>query len=212
MVKLASHLKTGFHRTLANADWLSLLAQFLSERIAQHKAYRTSSGRGCVRSLYNDEKYMGPNSVCRYEFAVKVSVSRGRFSLVRDRYEADVRYVPEDHRFEIRWETIRTVETWIRDLANFLLVRRMVRRIRSGRISSEEAGGLLCPWCGARARVDFSPDGRCFSLSCSYTTYTGHFHATSETDSPPGWWEDCISNDWLDRPVRAERGRSPTSS
>jgi hypothetical protein len=87
MIELATKLVTAFHRSLATPEWLNALAGCVEKRIAEHPEFWSSDGKGVVASQYNEDRYMGPRSACKYEFAVTVNVDRPRAVIKQKRKE-----------------------------------------------------------------------------------------------------------------------------
>ena len=66
MVTLVSRFSTKFHRDLASPAWLLGLAKHVERAISADRGYETSDAEGVVFSQYNEERYMGPLSVCKF--------------------------------------------------------------------------------------------------------------------------------------------------
>ena len=112
MLKIEPQLQTEFHQRLATDEWQAKLTACIVDALASHHEYRTSNGSGVVRSRYNEERYMGPLSVVKYDFIVEAQIRRHRaLTWRRDQYNAEVRWSPSIEKFEIKRETISTVET-----------------------------------------------------------------------------------------------------
>ena len=82
MIKVESQLDTDFHRQLATSEWLSTLSSRITVAIKSHPEFHTANGAGTVRSRHNEDRYMGPLSIVKYEFVVEVEVLRHGISLV----------------------------------------------------------------------------------------------------------------------------------
>ena len=71
MIKVESQLETDFHRQLATGVWLSTLSSRITDAIRSCPEFHTDKGAGMVRSRYNENRYMGPLSIVKYEFVVR---------------------------------------------------------------------------------------------------------------------------------------------
>ena len=89
MVTRTPQLVTRYHIGLATTDWLRHLENHISDAIASHAEYHTSSGRGVISARHNEDRFMGPLSLIKNDFNVTVDVSRP-FWIRTDRYEATV--------------------------------------------------------------------------------------------------------------------------
>jgi len=194
-MRLQTELKTQLHRELATPEWLDALLTHTKSAIAAHGLFHTTDGTAIVRSHYNEERYMGRRSLVKYRFMVEASVRRGLFAFRKDSYRAEIEYRPETHTFETRSEAVDTVETRARDKRNHRLVSKLVKRLQSG-CPVTEIDRFKCPWCGAPTYVGFHPDGHAFGVHCSGDGL--HFLRTESTDSPPSWWRERITFEWLD--------------
>lgn len=192
MLTLTPQLVTRYHISIATIDWLRDLESHVVSTIASHPEYHTTSGCGTVSSGYNEERFMGPLSLIKNDFNVVVRVNR-RFSFRKDQYEMAVRYVPESKIFETLRETVETIETKRRDKRNHRFATLLAKEIRNG-WEREIADNWRCPWCDAPVGVSFHPSGTVFHISCP----NGHFGRYGETDSPPDWWRDAITGNWIE--------------
>jgi hypothetical protein len=192
MVTLTPQFVTRYHVGLATKEWLRNLETHINNAIASHHEYQTSSGRGIVSSRHNEERFMGPMSLIKNDFDVTIRVSR-RFSIWKDCYEATVRYIPESNEFENLRETVETVESKRRDNRNLKMVQQLCDHIATG-CSRDIVDDWRCPWCETTVRVSFHRAGRSFAVSCS----NGHFDKHASTNTPPDWWRDAITDDWLE--------------
>ncbi|HLY72853.1 MAG TPA: hypothetical protein VKU80_01945, partial [Planctomycetota bacterium] len=76
MIHLTHKLVTQFHRDLATQDWLQSCAREIDSRIRAKCKVQYSEGAGCVRSRFNEDRYMGPTSAVRLQFEVEVQLPR----------------------------------------------------------------------------------------------------------------------------------------
>src|SRR5438105_5908917 len=104
MIRLQSKLKHPVHVALASADWLRQLEWIVSERIGALGGFETLEGEGEVSSRYGEDRFMGPNSLCKYDFDVVVRVNRLTSLDERDEYRAVATYDPGPHTFETKSE------------------------------------------------------------------------------------------------------------
>ena len=61
---------------MASDAWLSACETFVTESVATHPVYRSSDGHGLLISNYNEDRFMGPLSICKYWFIVTATVNR----------------------------------------------------------------------------------------------------------------------------------------
>ncbi len=111
MLTLEHQLVTEFHRDLATDDWLASLACYVQNVISNHPEYHTADGTGTVRSNYNEERYMGPNSICKFVFEICCDIDRISGEPEKDCYLASAKYESKTQTFEIQREETRTKET-----------------------------------------------------------------------------------------------------
>lgn len=196
MLKLKVQLHTQYHRSLATDRWLAALQQHLTAVISSHTEFQTADGSGVVRARFNEERLMGPRSLVKDDFEAAIDVRRRGFTFRRDRYEARVRYYPENGSFRTVCETISTVETRALETANrrrvAKCVAKFVKRIRS-KWDLEEIAQFKCPLCGAPIDVRFDLSGRWFLVTCSAGD---HFSEEGTTNSPPTWWRERVRPPW----------------
>lgn len=88
-------LVTSFHRELVTVAWLQKLTEFLS-------VYDRLKGRGLVRSDYNQERFMGPQSVVKYRFKVEFADPAPDDSPLWSGQTAEVEYRPREGTFKLR--------------------------------------------------------------------------------------------------------------
>ncbi len=196
MLTLKLQLVTEYHVGIATTDWLRALTSHVQWAIERHSVYRTSSGDGVVCSQYNEDRFMGPLSLVKNDFIIRVRVSRG-ISLHADRYESTIRFKPDSVSFDDLRETIETRETIRRDNRNFNLVAKLCRRISSG-CARTVVDDWRCPWCDSPVRLSFHHLGRTFVVSCD----NNHFCRHETTVTPPEWWRDAVSDGWLECDAR----------
>ena len=111
MIKLAPRFSTTFHRNLASQAWLQGLERHVESAISVDRGYETSDAEGVVCSQYNDERYMGPLSVCKFYFVVTMQVRRSSSPEDRDAYDACIQYDPDTDSFKTLDETLDTSES-----------------------------------------------------------------------------------------------------
>ena len=111
MIRLASLLETDFHRDLASPAWLGQLAAHVESAIRAISGFETCDGVGKVSSRYNEARYMGPNSIVRYQFPVDVVVFRATPGADEDRYQCQVRFHPDTNAFRTECEVADHQET-----------------------------------------------------------------------------------------------------
>lgn len=192
MLKLTTKLVTCYHRELATDEWLAKLRASLTNAMEAHSEYRSKNGDGLVFSSFNEEHFMGPRSLIKNDFIAEISISRLR-STAKDYYKASVRYSPEADEFRILREEVVTAETQERNRSNLVCIAEVVKQIRSG-CTRQQVDTWRCPWCDEGIEINFKGSGTAFGLSCP----KGHFSRTVEIASPPDWWEEFITDDWLD--------------
>jgi hypothetical protein len=109
VLNLVTHLSTAFHRELATAAWLAALAAHVEAEM-KDRAGRYRRGEGRVSSEYNEARFMGPNSLVKYESRVDAVMSRDDTPRP-DRYRIWVRYRPDAHAFLTRQTELDTLES-----------------------------------------------------------------------------------------------------
>jgi len=181
MVALIPDLTTQFHRDLAAPEWLASLAAHIGRALASHREYQTSDATGIVFSGYNEDRYMGPNSVCKFFFVVDALVVRRNRTLDRDRYQAWLRYEPRTGTFRTRSELIET-----RELLE--AVAYLEAQIKAAP-SKQHVDRLACPWCASEISIQFSPSGDSFEFRCGRH---GHFFRSVAVSEPPSWWREAL--------------------
>jgi hypothetical protein len=191
MIRLLANLKHPFHVSLASQDWLEKLGRVVSERIRQLGGFDTQDGEGEVTSRYGEDRFMGPNSVCKYDFDVRVKVA-SRTSLGEpDEYRAVATYDPAQGTFVTKSES-RTILR-LRAAVSELVERLSAIVLNDGPLKwIEEA---RCPWCGGPVRISFHPEGRVFSIACKSDSMD--FSVTRQTPVPPSWWKERVTRNWI---------------
>jgi len=111
VIRLTSLLETDFHRDLASPAWLGQLAAHVESAIRAISGFETCDGVGKVSSRYNEARYMGPNSIVRYQFTVDVVVFRATPGADEDRYQCQVRFHPDTNAFRTECEVADHQET-----------------------------------------------------------------------------------------------------
>lgn len=92
-----TELVTSFHIGLVTPRWLDTLADSLSERPElAGKAFV-----GTVVGLYDEERFMGPESVVKYKFGVNLSWALDPTSPIRVAYKYGVEYRPKTGEFKL---------------------------------------------------------------------------------------------------------------
>jgi hypothetical protein len=195
MLKIESQFETEFHQHLATREWQAKLTACVADALASHSEYRTVKGTGIVRSRYNEDRYMGPLSVVKYNFLVEVQVCRGGLTWRKDKYCAAIRYSATTEKFEITREEISTIETRARDGRNRAIVNRFIKCVQSG-CSQEEVDRFKCPWCDATTTVNFHRSGTTFCVRCANSSEHLSKHATLTT--PPPWWREKVGGGWME--------------
>jgi hypothetical protein len=111
VITLTSALAAQFHRDLATHAGMENLRSHVEERIASYRSdYQSAKVAGVVRSQYNETRYMGPNSLVKYEFIVEVTLDRHDAPSDPDMYESSVRYKVETGTFETFQEVFDSKE------------------------------------------------------------------------------------------------------
>jgi hypothetical protein len=191
MIRLHSSLKHAFHVALASPEWLGKLERVVSERIQVLGGFDTQDGEGEVTSRYGEDRFMGPNSVCKYDFDVRVKLA-SRTSLGEpDEYQAVATYDPAQGTFVTKGEsrTIRRLQAAVRELVERL----SAIVLNDGPLEwIEEA---RCPWCQGPVRVSFHPQGRVYSIACKGSSLD--FSVTQKTPVPPSWWKERVTHNWI---------------
>ncbi|MCE9544662.1 MAG: hypothetical protein K8T25_03970 [Planctomycetia bacterium] len=195
MIHLASQFATPFHRRLATDQWLQKLRSFLEDTLVSHQEYQTADAIGSVRAAFNEDRFTGPLSLVKYDFVVELEVARLGTTLCKDQYNASLRYSPDSDTFAFKIETISTVETRAAERKKFAKVDKLVHTIESGG-SRDVVDRFACPWCGGKVDVNFHPSGTVFAVYCE--TDGMHFSKHVEISTPPSWWRDKVSENWLD--------------
>jgi hypothetical protein len=191
MIRLRSNLKHPFHVGLASADWLQKLEKVVYERMQALGGFDTLDGEGDVSSRYGEDRFMGPNSLCKYDFDVVVKVTRLSSLSERDEYRAVATYDPGPQSFSTQGEQ-RSIKKFQVAVAG--LIERLTGLIRSG-APVEAIDEARCPWCGGQIQVSFHPEGKVFALSCK--TSGTHLSIHKDTPTPPPWWKQKVNNRWL---------------
>jgi ssDNA-binding Zn-finger/Zn-ribbon topoisomerase 1 len=190
MISLHPDFVTSFHRNLADAAWLSSLAQFIEDRLRALAAFKSLDAQGAVRPHYNEEKFMGPLSVIKYRFEVSVKVARDISS--SDRYEAQVEFDPVTARFSCSVEHVDTAEK--RALRAEQLRRRSELEVLSLKALDSKANfdRQRCPICHGSLRVQFYPEGSSWAYWCAADPH--HFFSDWRPVrlEPGGWWTDFV--------------------
>src|SRR5258706_3490473 len=60
--------KTGYHRNAVNAVFQEAFLRHLAREIVPNLSIPTDSVRGSVTALYDDPKYLGPNSAVKFKY------------------------------------------------------------------------------------------------------------------------------------------------
>jgi hypothetical protein len=192
MILLQPKLVTSFHWSLADARWVTDLEAFVTERVRASAAFRTLDGSGTLRADYNEDRFMGPQSVVKYHFQIEAQISRGDANAPHDAYQASIEYDPEAGRFSCRNEWISTQETRARD-AEEMRLRREAERLACPTLESfSQFQERRCPDCAAPLRAGFYPEGSAWAYECSRDrahVASGWLEVKLE---PGGWWTDHI--------------------
>lgn len=145
-------LKTEFHRTLVSSAFRHAFARLLAEEVEPQLTIRVDHFTGSVEPSYNEDRYTGPNSVCKYRFRLRCCFFQGKDI---ESVDAEIEYDPDTQRFQ------RPIRVWT------LVDRENWRRLDEALIGMRDSS---CPWCGGRVvrfpfRV-YCADRYCFSAAC----------------------------------------------
>jgi len=111
VIELQAQLVTAFHHELVTRDWLAALSAFLDELPSLHGR----SGTGVVRPFFNEERYMGPQSACKYMFELEFTCVLG--PMLEEHFRGHVNYRPVQLKFRLK--ELRNTWLWASEAAEF---------------------------------------------------------------------------------------------
>jgi hypothetical protein len=191
MIRLRSKLKHPVHVALASTEWLRQLEEAIRARIQKLGGFETLEGEGEVDSRYGEDRFMGPNSLCKFNFDVVARVKRLAEHSEPDQYEAVATWDPASRTFSTQSERrlIRRLQSAVAKL-----IEQLTGQIRGG-APLEHIDEARCPWCAGPVLINFHPGGKVFALSCKADGT--HLSITKDTPAPPPWWRERVTNHWL---------------
>jgi hypothetical protein len=191
MIRLRSNLKHPFHAALATPEWLRRLEEVVRARIQKLGGFETLEAEGEVGSRYGEDRFMGPNSLCKFDFDVVARVKRLADHAEPDEYGAVATYDPDRRTFSTQYErrSIRRLQAAVAEL-----IEQLSGQIRGG-APLERIDEARCPWCAGPILISFHPEGKVFALSCKADGT--HLSIHKDTPTPPPWWKERVTNRWL---------------